>query len=235
MMKKKMMIAICCLATMATQAQEALNAYALTKPGVVVDYALYAAAMSKKPSLMAYVRTTVKAIQKDGDNDVVITNSQMLNRKKEPSKNAAFSGFADGIDVECTFTKGSYTIVQDPLFGSSGKIENDGFFLKIPAELKVGDKLESGSIEQTTKAPMGPKVHNTVSYDDFIVAAEEDVETPAGVFHCFRIDGKLNGSFQTVKLKDTRYSIWLSQNIGMVKVECDYYKESYVIDAIEGM
>lgn len=234
-MKKMMMMAICCLATMAAQAQEALNAYALTKPGVVVDYAYYAAAMSKKPSLLGYVRTTVKAIEKDGNNDVVITNSQMLNRKKVPSKNAAFSGFADGIDTKCIYTMGAYTMVQDPIFGGSGKIENDGFFLKIPSELKVGDKLESGNIEQTTKAPMGPTVHNTVSYDDFTVTAEEDVETPAGVFHCMRIDGKLNGSFQTVNLKDTRYTIWMSPNIGMVKAETDYYKESFVLETIEGL
>ena len=107
--------------------------------------------------------------------------------------------------------------------------------MKIPAELKVGDKLESGSIEQTTKAPMGPKVHNSISYDNFTVTAEEDVETAAGVFHCIRIDGKLNGSFQTVKLKDTSYTLWLSQNVGIVKVEADYYKESFVIDAVEGL
>ena len=234
-MKKIIAMVAFCLAAVTVNAQETLNAYALTKPGVVVDYAFYAAAMSSKPSLLAYMRTTVKAIEKDGDNDVVVTNSKILNRKKKPSKNAAFSGFADGADASCTFTQGAYTIFNDPLFGLAGPIEEGGFFLKIPAELKVGDKLESGSIEQTTKAPMGPKVHNSIPYDNFTVTAEEDVETAAGVFHCIRIDGKLNGSFQTVKLKDTSYTLWLSQNVGIVKVEADYYKESFVIDAVEGL
>lgn len=232
-MKKLLMSAVICLFALAANAQEGLNAYALTKPGVVIDYAFYATIMSSKPSLCGYVRNTIKALEKDGENDIVVNNMLFLNKKKKASKNAAFAGFADGNDNRQVFTNGAYTM-NDPIFGMAGKLES-GFFLKIPAELKVGDKLESGEIKQTTKAPMGPTVHNTISYDDFTVTGEEDIETPAGVFHCLRIDGKLNGSFQTVKLKDTRYTMWLSENVGIVKVETDYYKESYIIDTVEGL
>ena len=232
-MKRILMIAALFTAVVAVKAQESFSAYALTKPGVVVDYAYYAASMSSKPSLMGYVRTTVKAIEKDGGNDVVITNNFFLNRKKKPSKNAAFAGFADGLDARTSFWQGACTMT-DILFQLAGTVKS-GFFLKIPAVLKVGDKLESGSIVQTTKFPMTREVQNNISFDDFTVTAEEDVETNAGVFHCMRIDGKLNGSFQTVKLKDTCYTLWISQNVGLVKVDTDYYKVSLVIDTVEGL
>ncbi len=232
-MKKLLTVAALCLSALTANAQEGFNAYALTKPGVVVDYSYNAIMMGSKPKLAGYFRTTVKALEKDGDNDVVVTNMFFLNKKKKPSKNAAFAGFADGADVKTTFEQGSY-IMADPIFSLSGPVSS-GFCFRIPAELKVGDKLESGKIEQTTKAPMSPTVHNNISYDDFAVTAEEDVETPAGVFHCMRIEGKVNGSFQTVRLKDTKYVMWLSQNVGLVKVEADYYGISFVIDAVEGL
>ncbi len=231
-MKKIFLMAVFCLSAVVSNAQEGLNAYALTKPGVVVDYAYKAITLGSKPKLVGYVRTTVSGLEKDGDKDVVVTKYEMLNRKKKPSKNAAFSGYADGINQKTTFENGGYTIVQDCFFGSAGEIEEGGFFLKIPAELKVGDKLESGKINQVTTHVR--KVHNNISYDDFTVVGEEDIETPAGVYHCMRIDGKLNGSFQTVELKDTRYSLWLSQNIGIVKADTDYYGISITIDTIEG-
>ncbi|MBP3849271.1 MAG: hypothetical protein J6E43_00455 [Prevotella sp.] len=228
-MKKFFAMVVVCLSTLNIVAQESSNVFALTKQGVVVDY-LISAKTGKKVKPVCYGRLTVTDVRGNEAQQTVLYNFEGLNLKKKPL------GGKTNIPQKISIDNGIMTFESDPLMTAGAyKTSHDGFAFKIPATLHTGDKIESGTVVEKAKFPMAKEIENVVKYEDFYVRSEEDIETPSGVFHCFKIEGTLNGTFQKTPLVMTNYCLWFSPKIGIVKIETEYYGEVLLLDAIAGM
>lgn len=229
-MKTRLAIVALCLATLnGILAQEASNSFALTQQGVVVDYAISAKKINKV-ELLAYARLTISNVKTNDNETTIIYNFDGLNKKKKPL------GGNSSVEQTLTVTDGVILFESDPLMNPGNyRTSHEGFAFKIPSALSIGDKIESGVVKEKAKFPMSKEIENIVQYDDFYVTGEEDVSTNAGIFHCYKIEGMLNGSFQTEPLVMTNYAIWFSPKIGIVKIETEYFNETLVIDSVVGL
>lgn len=232
-MKKILVLLVVCLCAMGAKAQESENGndLILTRQDVAVDYLISAQMLRGKAQPVGYGRLAVTGVSNDGVTTTVDYLFEVLNMKKKP-----MSGTKSVIKQQLTVTDGVITFDNDPLMNAGAyKTSHDGFAFKIPATLNVGDKIETGTVVERAKFPMMKEIENVVRYDDFTVVGEEDVATTCGTYHCFRIEGRLNGSFQKTKLADTRYAIWFSPQAGFVKIETDYCHETLVLDGVVGL
>ena len=218
------------VAVLDLSAQENSSAFILAKDGVVVDYAISAKlAMSKKSKLVGYGRLTVSNIvEHDGKTEILYTFLGLDTKKKPLAFNSEFQ-------PKIILEDGAIRYDIDPLMNGGGYITaHEGFAFVIPATLNVGDNVETGVVKERVQFPMSPEVENIIRYEEFTVCSEEDIATEAGIYHCYKLEGVLNGTFQTVPLKNTKYAIWFSRKIGIVKIETDYYSESVIIDNVAG-
>ena len=233
-MKKIFVLLVACLCTMGAMAQEneSENSFIMTRQDVVVDYLMSAQMMGSKVKPVGYVRLKVTNVSNDaGRHTTVDYDFDLLNMKKKP-----MSGVRSNIKQQLMVDNGVITFDNDPLMNAGAyKKSHDGFAFKIPATLNVGDKIETGTTVERAKFPMTKEVENVVRYDNFSVVGEEDIAIAGGNYHCYRIEGCLNGSFQTVKLENVRYAIWFSPQVGFVKIETDYYGSTLVLDGVSGV
>lgn len=226
-MKELFAMMVMCLATLNISAQE--NEFALTKQGAVVDY-LISAKTGKKVKPMGYGRLTITDVRGNEGQMSILYNFEGLTLKK---KNM---GGKTSFPQKITLENGVMIFESDPLMTVGGyKTSHDGFAFKIPSKLNVGDKIETGVVTEKAKFPMSKEIENVIKYEDFYVRGEEDINTSVGLFHCYKIEGTLNGSFQNVPLVMTNYAMWFSPKIGIVKIETEYYNEVLLLDAVAGL
>jgi len=229
-MKTRLAIVALCLATLnGIMAQENSNSFALSQQGVVVDYAI-SAKKFRKVELIAYARLTISNVKTNDNQTTIVYNFDGLNKKKKPL------GGNSSAEQVITVTDGVIIYESDPLMNPGNyRTSHEGFAFKIPSSLNIGDKIESGVVKEKAKFPMSKEIENVVQYDNFQVTGEEDLSTNAGIFHCYKIEGVLNGSFQTERLVNTSYAIWFSPKIGIVKIETEYFNETLLIDSVVGL
>ena len=230
-MKKTIIYCVLCLVSIKLMAQDGVEEFALTKIGAIVDYSISAqTGLSSKGKLVAYARLTVADVSVNDDKKTIIYNYDGLTPKKKPmGKNAS------DIKQKLVIENGLMIFEDDPLINAGTyKTSHEGFAFKIPVTMKIGDKIETGTITERAKFPMHKEIENIIRYDDFCVVGEEDINTNMGMFHCYKVSGKLNGTLQTIPLEMTNYAIWFSPKIGIVKIETDYYKETLLLDSVTG-
>lgn len=217
-----MLFSICSYAENESKTQDVtkstnIDTYALTQQGAIAEYGML---YGTKQKLMGSIRITVTNVTEDAGKTIITTLHQALNKKGEPSKNAAFAGLGDGLQTSISIENGSYYMTQDPIFAYYKDLKRSGYMLKIPNELKVGDKIEGSTVSFSGKI-MGMTMKNELTYTNFQVIAEEDLITPVGTLHCLKVTGTITGKCQRVDINDNQ-TWWIAPNIGIVRLESNY-------------
>lgn len=189
-----------------------------TRKGAVSEYSVTVGEKRKPNMGYAYQVSEVTDVQQlDGGKTRVVTKCTILNKKKKPAKLVGVKGGSYiAFDIEAD---GSYT-VGSLLFGQINEsAQSEGFLLKIPATMQVGDKLECGAVTQSFKQ-MGQRISSKCTYSDFSVVSEEDLTTNAGTFHCYVIKGNSSTEVrnQTMNATDT---YWFCKGVGIVRYMSD--------------
>ncbi len=203
-------------------AAQDVTPYALTKEGATIQYSY-----SLCGKLMGYNVVSVKGVSETDGKPRIQYLSQYLNKKGKP-----IAMYGDGFIYFITIEDGGYYFTQDLGMGFGGEDRN-GYMLKMPAALKVGDTIEGGTLMYVFKF-MGQSIDNELTCHDFKVVEEVDLTTPAGTFHCLKITGTITGSYQNMKVDD--HQIWyLAPGIGIVRQEMYYMgaKKPYVAELIK--
>lgn len=209
-----------CIASVAQTA----NCFAMTKEGLRVQYSyLY----GKNQKLMGYYVNQVEQIHVDSNKTEVTVLFKMFNKKGKPSTSAKWAGVGDGMLYKIAIEDGSYYMTMDLAFALGGQ-NRRGYILKIPATLKVGDKLEGGALSYETKALT--TYETKLVYSGFKVVGELDLKTAAGTFHCFKVEGTVSGKYSGSNIESNQV-FYLSQGIGIVRQEVDYYGKIIVLEA----
>lgn len=196
--------------------------YALTKPGASLQYSL-----KYKNNLMGYIVKKINDKKVEGSQTIVTDLLTMLNKKEQPSKNAAFAGYSDGLLSSTKLDNGSYYMTQDVCLACGGE-DRHGYILKMPSTIKVGDEIEGGILNFSMKFPLTPTAKNELTYKNFKVVEELDLTTPAGVFHCLKITGNVTGKYLKMDIND--HQVWyISKGLGIVREESYYLGEKQPI------
>lgn len=216
-MKKQLILFVALLLCVSANAQET-EGYLLTQSNVSVQYSY-----TYGGKLMGYLLNTLQKKETVGNSTTYTYLLTMLNKKEKPSKNASFMGLGDGYQSQIIADNGAYVMTQD-LCIANGGTDRHGFILKMPSTLKVGDAIECGKLELSLKFPMMPTTHNNLTYSDFKVVEEVDLQTQAGTYHCLKITGIVTGEYQKIKLND--HQVWyIAKGIGIVRQESYYMGE----------
>ncbi len=197
---------------------------ALLKKGVKLQYSY-----AMKGKIMAYCTKEIYDFKEEGNKQTVSYLWKALNKKGKPSKSASMVGLGDGLVSSITLEDGAYIMTQDFILGSGGD-NRQGFMLKLPKVLKVGDVIEGGTLSFTYSF-MGRKNRNSITCSNFQVVSEENLTTPAGTFHCFKLTGNVSGEFQGMELDDNQ--IWyIAPGLGIIRQESNYMgaKRPYVAE-----
>lgn len=199
--------------------------YELIAKGKSIRYACYYA-----DKLRQHVEKTVTN-NNQGNGKIEVTHLWMiLNKKGKPSKSAKLMGWGDGLQTSVELTDGSYYLTFDLCFGASMG-NRSGWLLKIPKTLKVGDVIEGGTLKSSNKF-MGSTINNEITFNNFKVVEELDLQTGAGKIHCLKIVGNITGRYQRSDVNETQ-TIYLAPGIGIVRQESDNYlgmNVSYVVE-----
>jgi hypothetical protein len=95
------------------------------------------------------------------------------------------------------------------------KIESDN--LEMPSSIKVGDRLNDGSLMITVSSSGMKLMTMTTDISNRKVEAEEKVTTDAGTFDCYKISYDLTTKMMmTMNLSAIE---WYAKDVGMVKSE----------------
>lgn len=198
----------------------------ITKP-CIVDYRTEL--VSGKMKRLKYIRITTLSVEENQGKYDIIYQLDYLNKKKQIQK---ATNITNGLQTSFTINEEGGYYLQDILYGVGKDLARNGFKLRIPKELKVGDTVEGGHCYGSFKF-LGNSKFN-LNYNDFKVTAEEDIETPVGTYHCFKIEGNISGIINTIHIDEQHY-IWIAPNIGVVKMEYIISPKNYtslIIDSI---
>lgn len=213
-MYKKIFSLLCFVALSLSIFAQQDDCYEMTKLGASVRYGNYSGR-----SLMGYIERTVIDVREENGKKIVSYDWKMLNKKGKPSKAARLTGM-DQWQTSVKFENGSYYLTFDFSYGGSlGK--HSGYLLKIPQTLQVGDELEGGTLNHTSKYT-GITFENECTFENWKVVEEVDLNTAAGSIHCMKIQGHVSGKYQGHKL-DYIGTIYLAKNIGIVCQETPIY------------
>jgi hypothetical protein len=190
--------------------QECSFYYPKTK-GATLEYKSF----DKKNSLTSITRHQVKDITQSG-NAVSATIEVKAFDKKEK-----FLGVNE-FTVKCE--DGTYYIDMKNYMNSEAlaayedmdiKIESDN--LEMPSSIKVGDRLNDGSLMITVSSSGMKLMTMTTDISNRKVEAEEKVTTDAGTFDCYKISYDLTTKMMmTMNLSAIE---WYAKDVGMVKSE----------------
>lgn len=98
--------------------------------------------------------------------------------------------------------------------------ERNGYAVLIPSEMKVGQTLESSTMQDVIAAAVG-KVKPIANYTNVKVVGKEKVTTPAGTFDCVKITGDFyqEGKWVTMHRVKYKFNWWFAKGLGLVKSE----------------
>jgi len=169
----------------------------------------------KKDKLSSITDYKIMSIKKTGDAMLAEINTIVKDDKGEV--------ISDG-DISFTCQNGNMLIDMNNYLNQemmeayeSMDVSIEGDKLGVPAGLKVGDKLDDGSISVKVSSAGMNIANMTVQIQNRIVETKEEVETPAGTFSCYKISSDINTKMMFEI--NTRTVEWYSPEVGMVKSE----------------
>ena len=93
----------------------------------------------------------------------------------------------------------------------------DETYLDYPANMKVGSNLKDGNFKADFYNGGMKLMSMNLTVSDRKVVAQEDIETPAGKFNCYKLTYK--GSMKTIVNMSYDVAEWFSPKYGVVKSE----------------
>lgn len=198
------------------------------KKGAVLEYKSY----DHKDNLTGTTRSQVKDFVKNGNNLSAVIETEAFDKKGKPLGTNEFTVKCENgifyIDMKNFMNPQTMEAYKD--MEVSVKSDN----LLMPSNMKVGDKLNDGSLVITV-SNAGMKIMTmTTTITNRKVDAKEKITTPAGTFECYKISYDMTTKMMmTIKLNAVE---WYAKDVGMVKSES--YKDgklsgSTVLTSIE--
>lgn len=219
---------ICALSQV--NAQEIVG-YFSDQPDSFSEYAVYVGKKKKLNLGFSYIQTHVVSTKPAEKGKIVTIEHKILNKRKKVSNIIKAMGMGEGLLMPTTIDeKGGYYLTHDFILGYGKNMKRKGYIFYVPAQLNVGDTLQSGK-QMLSCQLMGRTSQILVTYSDVKVVSEELLNTSAGEFPCVKIEGKVNID----DLKNDRTSMegtvtyWMSKGIGVVKY-LNTLNSSYTIE-----
>lgn len=222
---KKLILCLLSVISLEVFAQEVVP-FALTKEGSVATYAILRGEKKKLNMGFCYYRFTTDnvVLQEDGSK-VVTYKTELLNKKKVVSSMSGMVGAKDGVySAIQVMSDGSYKMDQDLMYGVAGiNFARGGYMFVLPAQMQVGDVLESSTVRQEyTMSMMGQNYacKTDFKYSDVKVTREEEITVGAGTFSCMVIEGTLSGTYSLNGAGSTlndHFTLWVAPGVGTIR------------------
>lgn len=188
------------------------NQYYPLKAGESRTYTTY----DKKGKITGTSTQNIISVNKiEGGVEIVIG----LTVNSEDSDTAVSSQFT------ATCKDGVYSVSMDNFLdpavlgayeGMELEIESDN--IDLPAKPTAGQKLKDGSIRVKVNSGGNTLFTLTVNVTNRMVAAIEDVTTPAGEYNCTKITYDIESRFAFIR-SSSKAAEWYAKDIGLVKSE----------------
>jgi hypothetical protein len=184
-----------------------------TKKGAV----LVMASLDAKGKVEGYGRTTVKDVKGSGDNITIVCQTEALDKKRQPEKNATPLEYTMRI-VDGAVMTDINGLLKLPATGG-GAITLSGDTLRIPSKMKPGDRFKDANMTMTMDLGV-MTMKSDIAVTDYKCLAVESVTVPAGTFDAYKITQNIavTNSMVGVTQKMTVVS-WNALGVGPVKTE----------------
>jgi len=184
--------------------------YPKTK-GATLEYKSY----DKKNGLTGMTRHRVKDITQSGNTVSATIAVESFDKKEKLLGTNEFTVKCEGgiyyIDMKNYMNSEALAAYED----MDISIESDN--LEMPSSLKVGDKLNDGSLLITVSSSGMKLMTMTTNITNRKVDAKEKITTDAGTFDCYKISYDIS----TKMMMSMNFSAteWYAKDVGMVKSE----------------
>jgi len=238
------------------------NYFVPQKVGTTYSYSYYdkkgKPVKTSKSKQEAFTRCTVEEVFMSNDTTViqVLLESNLLDDikgGKEKTDNEVENALLSDIQ-NMKFKIYNNILYADNLFGNTNQMMEKTFGemlkgnvqmdmkidiqpVKLPINLSVGETLpdeESMKMVYKISSPMNMSMSTINTLKNRKIIANEDVDTPAGTFNCFKLsyDSELVQDMGIMKQSNTEKVIeWLSPKLGAVKIE-RYNKKGNLISTM---
>lgn len=199
--------------------------FALLQKGAVAEYSVK---IGKKPNpAFPFMTKEITEVERLDDGTTrVVTKSIMQNKKKGLLKlpKMVKKAVSEDGQLSTIIIKNDTCIIDATVESAAENVNTDGFLLKIPSTMNVGDTLECGTLSMTFKL-WGRDVKYKTSYSNFRVVAEKEITTAAGTFNCYVVRGRIKtsikGGYTSLLGASGEYWVddecWYARGIGVVR------------------
>jgi len=169
-----------------------------------------------KDKITGISRQEIVNIEKAGNTvTAYIKNEYYDNKDKLTFNNEMEVSCKDGI----FYLEMNNYINEQALAGFKGmEMEIKGDNLNFPSDLKVGDKLNDGTITISFNAPEMSMMNMSTVIKNRVVETIESITTPAGTFKCYKISYDIESKVVMTNVSGKAVQ-WFSENVGMVRTE----------------
>jgi hypothetical protein len=191
-------------------AQDCSSSYFITKEGTKVEMTSY----SKSGKKTGKSVTTVVSVKKSGAVTEYALRSESTDSKGEVST-MDFTASCDGNTVSVNM-KGFFPPEMEAS-AEGGTVTLEGNDITFPNSMKVGEKLNDGTVTMTLS--MGTMTMKTVmNIVDRTVKGTETLTTPAGTFDCYKIEYLVETTMMGMKTS-AKVRQWIAKGVGTVRSE----------------
>ena len=200
------------LSSLSCFAQDNCVFYFPTDENTVFEHTSY----NRKGKVQGYSVHKVNAYEvNDGVTTITAENEQY-----DKKDNLVASG---NYEVLCENNKFKFKIgeITTAAMGSEGmremEMEMNADYISIPANPKVGDELDEGTLTMSVSGAGIPNMNTTVTLKNRKVVGKETITVPAGTFDCIKLDYETE--VKTMMTIRTRTTEWYAKKVGVVRAE----------------
>lgn len=210
-------IIVAALCTILAAAADAQPYMGMTSKGASASYAYTLGGRD----VGAYPRMTVDAAEAADGGMTVSYLFNLYDKKGRIHKSAKTMGLGEGLLYTVRYDEGAYYLTQDLIFAQAD--DRMGYFMKVPATLAVGQRIEGGTFSSTATVPMIGKLRTEITLSEMEVAEETEVTLDSGqTVHCYVIRGNVSGEASRTE-QGGRIVFHFAPGIGIVREEVSAY------------
>ena len=199
----------------------AQNVFFSMKEGQTLLYAH----LDKKGDINNYTRQTVTKIEGSGQNFSINYVTQLLDKNRKPIEdNPEFTFTITVINNVMELDLNNFGGQIANFAGALGEasVEITGDKIKLPASLKVGDKLNDARYTITVNMDFA-KFTSEVAITQHECIAIEDIKVPAGAFKCYKLTHNSTATAMAntamAKTITNKTLTWYASGVGVIKSE----------------
>jgi len=182
-----------------------------TKKGTV----LLMANLDAKGKPESYGRTKILDVKGTDNNQTIVYQLEVLDKKRQPLKNSAPFEYTVQI-VDGAVMVDVQNLLKLPA-ASGGAVSLTGDTLRIPSKIKPGDKFKNANMTMTMDFG-AMKMVTEIAVTDYRCLAVESVTVPAGTFEAYKITQTVTTTNKMVNVAQTMTAVsWNVLGVGPVK------------------